>query len=73
MIFVGNDWAEGHHDVYLMDEEGTRLGYARLPEGIEGVARLHEMVASHASEASRGGGRHWSCPGFVDSFRLSGL
>ena len=20
MIFVGNDWAEDHHDVYLMDE-----------------------------------------------------
>ena len=39
MIFVGNDWAEDHHDVYLMDERGTRLGFARLPEGIEGVAR----------------------------------
>ena len=39
MIFVGNDWAEGHHDVYLMDEGGSRLGFARLPEGIEGVAR----------------------------------
>ena len=39
MIFVGNDWAEDHHDVYLMDEGGARLGYGRLPEGIEGVAR----------------------------------
>ncbi len=29
MIFVGNDWAEGHHDVYLLDEGGTRLGFAR--------------------------------------------
>ena len=35
MIFVGNDWAEGHHDVYLLDEGGTRLGFARLPEGLE--------------------------------------
>ena len=52
MLFVGNDWAEGHHDVYLMDEDGTRLGYARLPEGIEGVARFHEMVGEHASEAA---------------------
>ena len=50
MIFVGNDWAEGHHDVYVMDEEGTRLGYARLPEGLEGVARFHEMVAEHGSD-----------------------
>jgi hypothetical protein len=22
MIFVGDDWAEAHHDVYLMDEAG---------------------------------------------------
>ncbi len=32
MIFVGNDWAEGHHDVYLMDDGGARLGFFRLPE-----------------------------------------
>ena len=52
MIFVGNDWAEGHHDVYLLDEDGTRLGYARVPEGLAGVARFHQMVAEHASEAA---------------------
>ena len=52
MIFVGNDWSEGHHVVYLMDEEGTRLGFARLPEGLEGVAKLHEMVAEHTSDAA---------------------
>ena len=52
MIFVGNDWAEGHHDVYLLDEEGARLGFSRLPEGLAGVARLHEMVAKHASDAA---------------------
>ena len=50
MIFVGNDWAEGHHDVYLMDEAGARLGFARLPEGLDGVAGLHQMVAEHASD-----------------------
>ncbi len=52
MIFVGNDWAEGHHDVYLLDEGGTRLGYARLPEGIQGIARFHQMVAEHTSDAA---------------------
>ena len=35
-----------------MDNEGTRLGYARLPEGLDGVARLHEMAAEHASDAA---------------------
>jgi hypothetical protein len=24
MIYVGDDWAEEHHDVYLMDESGKR-------------------------------------------------
>ena len=52
MIFVGNDWAEDHHDVYLMDEGGTRLGFAPLPEGIEGVARFHQMVAEHTTEVA---------------------
>ena len=52
MLFVGNDWAEGHHDVYLMDDDGARLGFGRLPEGIEGVARFHQMVGEHASEAA---------------------
>jgi hypothetical protein len=33
MIFVGDDWAEDHHDVYVMDEAGKRLAAQRLPEG----------------------------------------
>ena len=50
MIFVGDDWAEAHHDVYVMDDDGARLGFARFPEGIKGIGGLHEMVAKHASE-----------------------
>ncbi len=44
-VFVGHDWAEAHHDVHVEDEEGRRLAKARLPEGVEGVARFHELVA----------------------------
>lgn len=43
-LFVGNDWAEEHHDVELMDASGRRLAKARLPEGAAGVARLHAMI-----------------------------
>ncbi len=50
MIFVGDDWAEAHHDVCLMDEAGTRLAGRRLPEGLAGVAQLHEMIAEHTSD-----------------------
>src|ERR1700686_5515298 len=50
MIFIGDDWAEDHHDVYLMDEAGRRLASRRLPEGLSGVRGLHELVAAHAEE-----------------------
>jgi hypothetical protein len=31
MIFIGDDWAESHHDVYLMDE-ALIAGHAEEPE-----------------------------------------
>src|ERR1017187_6462888 len=50
MIFVGVDWAEAHHDVYVEDEDGKRLGGGRLPEGVEGIARFHDLVGDHVEE-----------------------
>ncbi len=51
MIFVGDDWAEDHHDVAIFDEAGRALvGHRRLPEGVAGVAALHELIAEHAGD-----------------------
>jgi len=50
MLFVGDDWAEDHHDVELQDEAGARLARARLPEGVAGITRLHELVGAHLGE-----------------------
>jgi len=50
MIFVGVDWAEAHHDVHVEDGDGRRLGGGRLPEGVPGITRFHELVARHAEE-----------------------
>jgi transposase len=50
MLFVGDDWAEDHHDVYLMNDTGARLASRRLPEGLAGIGRLHELIAEHAQE-----------------------
>ena len=47
-IFVGDDWAEDHHDIHLMDADGTRLASRRLPEGLAGIRGFHELVAAHA-------------------------
>ena len=51
MLFIGDDWAEDHHDIELEDEAGRRLVRARLPEGLEGITRLHGLVAEHAPAA----------------------
>src|SRR3954467_6817320 len=50
MLFVGDDWAEDHHDIEVQDEGGRRLARARLPEGIAGLARLHELIAEHLTD-----------------------
>ncbi len=48
MLFVGDDWAEDHHDVHLMDEAGKPFARRRLPEGLAGIRAFHEIVAAHA-------------------------
>jgi len=50
MVFLGIDWAEAYHDVCLLDEQGKVLGKRRVIDGLEGVRRLHELVAEHAEE-----------------------
>ncbi|HET7356972.1 MAG TPA: IS110 family transposase [Nocardioidaceae bacterium] len=50
MLFIGDDWAEDHHDIELADDDGRLLTRRRLPEGIEGIAGLHALVAEHLGE-----------------------
>jgi hypothetical protein len=50
VIFVGVDWAEARHDVHVETEDGTRLGGGRLPEGVEGVARFHDLVGGFVED-----------------------
>ena len=45
MLFVGDDWAEDHHDIEIVNEEGRRLARRRLPEGLDGITRLHALIA----------------------------
>jgi transposase len=45
MLFVGDDWAEDHHDIEIVNEQGRRLARRRLPEGLDGVTRLHALIA----------------------------
>jgi transposase len=49
-LFVGDDWAEDHHDVELMDAAGRVLAKRRLPEGAAGMTRLHELIGQQLGE-----------------------
>jgi transposase len=49
-LFVGDDWAEQHHDVELMDASGRRPAKARLPEGVAGMTKLHAMIAEQVGQ-----------------------
>jgi Transposase/Transposase IS116/IS110/IS902 family len=53
-LFVGDDWAEDHHDVELMDTAGRVLARKRLPEGVAGMARLHELIGQQLGEDADG-------------------
>lgn len=53
-LFAGDDWAEDHHDVEVMDEAGKVLARRRLPEGVAGMAQLHELVGQFLPEDADG-------------------
>jgi transposase len=53
MLFVGDDWAEDHHDVYLMNDTGGRLASRRLPEGLAGIRVFHELIAEHDEDPAQ--------------------
>jgi len=50
MLFVGVDWAEDHHDVCVMGEDGSVLGKRRVADNVAGIGELHGLVAEHADE-----------------------
>jgi transposase len=52
VLFVGDDWAEAHHDIEIEDESGRLLARRRLPEGLAGITALHELVAEHLDPAA---------------------
>ena len=47
VLFVGNDWAEAHHDVEIQQVDGTVLVRRRLPEGVAGLGVLHGLIGEH--------------------------
>jgi transposase len=51
-VYCGIDWAEGHHDIALVDGDGTLVAKRRISESLEGVAELTAMLAAAGDSAA---------------------
>ena len=45
-VFCGIDWAEGHHDIALVDGDGTLVAKRRINESPDGIAELTAMLTA---------------------------
>ncbi|MGV9687902.1 IS110 family transposase [Streptomyces sp. NPDC003444] len=46
-VFCGIDWAENHHDIALVDQDGTQLAKLRISDDSAGFNALLELLARH--------------------------
>ncbi|HSO91580.1 MAG TPA: IS110 family transposase [Arthrobacter sp.] len=52
MLFIGDDWAEDHHDIAVLDEAGRLLARRRLNEGVAGLEALHALLGGYLPESA---------------------
>ena len=50
-VYCGIDWAEGHHDIALVDEDGKLIGKRRINETLDGIAELTAMLIAAGDSA----------------------
>jgi transposase len=50
-VFCGIDWAEGHHDVALVDEQGTLIAKRRIGDDAAGFTLLLQLLTEAGDRA----------------------
>lgn len=50
-IFCGIDWAEGHHDIALVDQDGSQVAKLRISDDSAGFHALIELLTRHGDSA----------------------
>ncbi|MFJ3713787.1 IS110 family transposase [Streptomyces sp. NPDC090053] len=50
-VFCGIDWAEGHHDVAIIDNTGKLLAKCRIDDDLDGYQLLLDLMAGHGDSA----------------------
>jgi hypothetical protein len=48
-VFCGIDWAEAHHDIALVNQDGQLLARRRISDDAAGLAALLGLLAEHAA------------------------
>ncbi|MFJ3939343.1 IS110 family RNA-guided transposase [Streptomyces parvus] len=51
-IFCGIDWAEGHYDIALVDQDGAQVAKLRISDDSAGFHALMELLAQHGDSAA---------------------
>lgn len=46
-LTCGVDWAESHHDIALIDDDGSLIAHERIDTGAAGFTRLLALIAEH--------------------------
>lgn len=49
-ITCGIDWAEGHHDVAILDEAGRVVARRRIETGLAGFTELMTLLSEHSDD-----------------------
>src|SRR5436305_12260423 len=50
-VFCGIDWSERHHDIALVDQDGTLIAKRRIGESVEDFADLLTLLAEAGDSA----------------------
>jgi transposase len=50
-VYCGIDWAEDHHDISLVDQDGKLLARRRISDDPAGLAALLDLLAGHGDTA----------------------
>ena len=53
MILCGIDWASDHHDVALIEPDGTKLARQRISDDAAGLGELTALFAAHGAGRAR--------------------
>lgn len=50
-VFCGIDWAEGHHDVAIIDSAGKLLAKCRISDDLDGYQVVLDLLAEHGDSS----------------------